>query len=395
MWKKLVCLALCLTLCLTLCALPAGAAGLSEGAMEEKAPMTLPCVSAMLLEPESGQIIFEVNADEKRPVASVVKIMTILLTVEAEEAGRLSLTDPVSISENAAGMGGSQVLLDPGETQTVDALLKSAIVGSANDAVVALAEHIAGSVPLFVDRMNERASQLGMKDTWFVNATGLPAEGQHTTARDVARMAAELVKHPTYFRYSTVWLDEVVHNSGRTTTLTNTNRLIRLYDGCDGIKTGSTKEAGYCMAATAVRGGMRLIAVVLGAPSGSERFDAARQMLDYGFAGYRRYPVAEKGARIRGELPVRGGRADSVALELGEDLTLLLKKGEESLVSLEPSLPEAIDAPVDRGERVGSVDVLLGERLVARLPVVEADEVPGQRFWDGWRRVKQNWFYER
>lgn len=391
MWKKLVCLALCLTLC----ALPAGAAELSEGAMEEKAPMTLPCVSAMLLEPESGQIIFEVNADEKRPVASVVKIMTILLTVEAEEAGRLSLTDPVSISENAAGMGGSQVLLDPGETQTVDTLLKSTIVGSANDAAVALAEHIAGSVPLFVDRMNERASQLGMKDTWFVNATGLPAEGQHTTARDVARMAAELVKHPTYFRYSTVWLDEVVHNSGRTTTLTNTNRLIRLYDGCDGLKTGSTKEAGYCMAATAVRGGMRLIAVVLGAPSGSERFDAAKQMLDYGFAGYRHYPVAEKGARIRGELPVRGGRADSVALELGEDLTLLLKKGEESLVSLEPSLPESIDAPVDRGERVGSVDVLLGERLVARLPVVAADEVPGQSFWDGWRRVKQNWFYER
>ena len=157
MWKKLVCLALCLTLC----ALPAGAAGLSEGAMEEKAPMTLPCVSAMLLEPESGQIIFEVNADEKRPVASVVRIMTILLTVEAEEAGRLSLTDPVSISENAAGMGGSQVLLDPGETQTVDALLKSTIVGSANDAAVALAEHIAGSVPLFVDRMNERASRAG------------------------------------------------------------------------------------------------------------------------------------------------------------------------------------------------------------------------------------------
>lgn len=391
MWKKLVCLALCLTLC----ALPAGAAGLSEGTMEEKAPMTLPCVSAMLLEPESGQIIFEVNADEKRPVASVVKIMTILLTVEAEEAGRLSLTDPVSISENAAGMGGSQVLLDPGETQTVDTLLKSTIVGSANDAAVALAEHIAGSVPLFVDRMNERASQLGMKDTWFVNATGLPAEGQHTTARDVARMAAELVKHPTYFRYSTVWLDEVVHNSGRTTTLTNTNRLIRLYDGCDGLKTGSTKEAGYCMAATAVRGGMRLIAVVLGAPSGSERFDAAKQMLDYGFAGYRHYPVAQKGARIRGELPVRGGSSDSVALELGEDLTLLLKKGEESMVSLEPSLPESIDAPVDKGERVGSVDVLLGERLVARLPVVAADEVPGQSFVDGWRRVKQNWFYER
>lgn len=391
MWKKWACAALCLMLC----ACPARAATLSAGAMEEKAPMNLPCVSAILLEPESGQIIFEANADEKRPVASVVKIMTILLTVEAVEDGRIALSDPVSISENAAGMGGSQVLLDPGETQTVDTLLKSTIVGSANDAAVALGEHLAGSVPLFVDRMNERAAQLGMKDTWFVNATGLPAEGQHTTARDVARMAMELVKHETYFRYSTVWLDEVTHESGRVTTLTNTNRLIRLYDGCDGIKTGSTKEAGYCMAATAVRGGMRLIAVVLGAPTGSERFDAAKEMLSYGFAGYRHYPVAQKGARVRGELPVRGGGRSSVALELGEDLTLLLKKGEEGLVSLQASLPESIDAPVKKGEHVGDVDVRLGERLVARLPILAADEAPLQRFSDGWRRVKQNWFYER
>lgn len=393
MWRRLC--AACAALCMLLCARPACAASLSEGAMVEGVPVTLSCVSALLAEPESGQILFEMNADERRPVASVTKIMTILLALEAVEEGRIALDDPVAISENAAGMGGSQVLLDPGERQTVDVLLKSTIVGSANDAAVALAEHIAGSAALFVDRMNERAEQLGMKDTRFVNATGLPAEGQYTTARDVARMSMELIRHETYFRYSGVWLDEVIHNSGRATTLTNTNRLIRLYDGCDGIKTGSTKEAGYCMAATAVRGGMRLIAVVLGAPSGSERFEAARQMMDFGFAGYRRYPVAQKGARIRGELPVRGGSAQSVPLELDGDLTLLLEKGEESQVSLSPNLPEWVDAPVRRGDRVGSVDVLLGERLLACLPVAAAQDVPRQSLWDGWRRVKQNWMYER
>lgn len=393
MWRRLC--AACAALCMLLCARPACAASLSEGAMVEGVPVTLSCVSALLAEPESGQVLFEMNADERRPVASVTKIMTILLALEAVEEGRIALDDPVAISEYAAGMGGSQVLLDPGERQTVDVLLKSTIVGSANDAAVALAEHIAGSAALFVDRMNERAEQLGMKDTRFVNATGLPAEGQYTTARDVARMSMELIRHETYFRYSGVWLDEVIHNSGRATTLTNTNRLIRLYDGCDGIKTGSTKEAGYCMAATAVRGGMRLIAVVLGAPSGSERFEAARQMMDFGFAGYRRYPVAQKGARIRGELPVRGGSAQSVPLELDGDLTLLLEKGEESQVSLSPNLPEWADAPVRRGDRVGSVDVLLGERLLARLPVAAAQDVPRQSLWDCWRRVKQNWMYER
>lgn len=393
MWKKLC--ALWLGLCMTLCAGGAGAVGLSEGPLEEQAPMELPCVSALLVEPESGQIIFEMNADERRPVASVTKIMTILLTLEALDEGRLALGDEVTVSENAAGMGGSQVLLDAGEKQTVDTLLKSTIVGSANDAAVALAEHIAGSVPLFVDKMNDRAQELGMKDTRFVNATGLPAEDQYTTARDVARMAVELTRHETYFQYSRVWLDEVVHNSGRTTTLTNTNRLIRLYDGCDGLKTGSTREAGYCVAATAVRAGMRLIAVVLGAGGSSERFEAARQMLDYGFAGYRHYPVAQKGARVRGSLPVRGGSAEGVGLELGEELTLLLSKGQESQVELTPSLPEAIDAPVERGQQVGVVEVRLGERVVARLPVQAAESVARQGFWDGWRRVRANWFYER
>lgn len=372
----------------------ARAGSLSAASMEERAPFEMNCASALLVEPDSGQIVFEKNADEKRAVASVTKIMSILLTVEAIENGRIALTDQVVISANAAGMGGSQVLLDAGETQTVDILLKSMIVGSANDATVALAEHIAGSVQVFVDRMNQRASELGMENTHFVNTTGLPAEGHYTTARDVARMAIELAGHELYYRYSTIWLDEVVHESGRSTSLTNTNRLIRLYEGCDGIKTGSTNEAGYCMAATAKRGEMRLIAVVLGADTGKERFNIASEMLDYGFANYRRYPVTEKGARVRGGLPVTGGSSDEVPLMIAEDLTLLLKRGEEEKVKLQANLPEAAAAPINAGDAIGYVDVLLGERVVGQVRVVAAESVGRQSFRDGFLKMLRNWCFQ-
>ncbi len=390
MAKRWLCAVMAL---LVLFASGTGARALSVGALEEGAPMDLNCASALLMESESGQIIFEINADERRPVASVTKIMSILLTIEALEAKRIQLTDRLMISANAAGMGGSQVLLDAGETQTVDVLLKSMIVGSANDATVALAEYIAGSVPLFVDKMNERAKELGMNDTHFVNTTGLPAENHYTTARDVARMAAELAEHELYYNYSTIWLDEVVHESGRKTSLTNTNRLIRLYDGCDGLKTGSTNEAGYCMAATAKRGEMRLIAVVLGADTGKERFEIASEMMDYGFANYRMYPVSERGAKVRGQLPVNGGSEETVGLELDEDLTLLLRKGDESQIRLQANLPTYLTAPVKRGMQVGYVDVLLGERVVAQVRVAASDDVRRQSFLDGLRRVLSLWCF--
>ena len=371
----------------------AQADSLSIGPVEDAPPIGLDCVSALLVEKDSGQIIFEKNADERRAVASVTKIMSILLTIEAVEEGRIALEDSVVVSANAAGMGGSQVLLDAGETQTVDVLLKSMIVGSANDATVAMAEHIAGSVQVFVDRMNARARELNMGDTHFVNTTGLPADGHYTTARDVARMAMELVKHDLYYRYSTVWLDEVVHESGRSTSLTNTNRLIRLYEGCDGVKTGSTNEAGYCMAATAKRGDMRLIAVVLGADTGKERFNIASEMMDYGFANYRRYPVTERGARVRGQLKVTGGSSDALALELANDLTLLIRRGEEEEVRLEANLPEYAVAPVEKGELIGSVDVLLGDRVVGRAHVVAAESIGRRRFIDGLLRVLDLWCF--
>ena len=364
---------------------------LSEAPLLEAPPMNLNCAAALLLEPESGQILFEMNADAPRAVASVTKVMTILLTLEAIEQGRISVDQSVAISEKASGMGGSQVLLDTGEVQTVDGLLKSMIVGSANDASVALAELMYGSQELCVDQMNARAAELGMAHTHFVNCTGLPAEGQHTTARDVARMTMAMLRHELYFHYSGIWLDEVDHGDGRVTQLTNTNKLIRLYDGCDGGKTGSTDEAGYCIAATARRGDMRLIAVVLGAPSGSERFDLAAKMFDYGFANYRLYPVAQRGTKIKGTLPVDGGRPDGVSLILDGDLTLLVTKGSEQDVSLVPELPERVEAPVEVGDLIGYVRVEQGGRMLAKLPVVAASASEIKGFDGNLKKLLRHW----
>ncbi len=346
---------------------------LSQAPLLETPPMNLNCAAALLLEPESGQILFEMNADAARPVASVTKVMTILLTLEAIEQGRISPEQRVTISESASGMGGSQVLLDTGEVQTVEILLKSMIVGSANDASVALAELMYGSEALCVDKMNARAAELGMANTQFVNCTGLPAEGQHTSARDVARMTMAMLR------------------DGRVTQLTNTNKLIRLYDGCDGGKTGSTDEALYCISATARRGGMRLIAVVLGAPSGSERFEIASEMFDYGFANYRLYPVAQKGTKIKGTLPVQGGRPDSVSLILDGDLTLLVTKGSEQDISLVPELPERVEAPVAVGDLIGYVRVEQNGRTLAKLPMVAASASEIKGFDGNLKKLLRHW----
>lgn len=359
--------------------------------LEPQAPINIECEAALLMQPDSGQVIFERNADAARPVASVVKVMTILLVCEAVEDGRVNLDDVVTISKQAEGMGGSQVLLDVGEQQTLSTLLKCVIVASANDASVALAEHVYGSEQLFVQKMNDRARALGTTNTRFVNCTGLPASGQYTTARDVALMSAELVKHELYFQYSTVWLENLDHGDGRITQLTNTNRLVRLYDGCDGLKTGSTQEAGYCMSATAERGDMRLVAVVLGAKTGKSRFDIAGRMMDHGFANYRTYPVAQKGARVRGMLPVVAGEKEGVKLALDEDFTLLIQKGEESGITLTPRLPESVRAPVRVGQRVGSVDVIKDGRVVGQVAVAAAEAVNAQNYWDAVRRVLGSW----
>ena len=359
--------------------LPRAAAAQADAPMEESPPITLGSPSCILTEAGTGRVIFEKNADERRPVASVTKIMTILLTLEAIDEGRVDADDSVLVSPRASGMGGSQVFLDANRSYRLSDLLKSVIVASANDAAVALAEHLCGAEEAFVRRMNERAAELGLTNTHYVNCTGLPAEGHYTTARDVARLSAQLDRHPLYYMFSTIWMDELRHSSGRVTQLTNTNRLVRFYPGCDGYKTGSTNEARYCMSATAKKDGMRLIAVVLGAQAGQTRFDEARAMLEYGFSNYQIVTPVREGEQLGMDVPVKLGAEDSVSAVSGGTCSLLVRRGNTADISLEVALVERVSAPVRVGNVLGEIRVKQGDAVVATLPALAGRtvELPG------------------
>ena len=343
--------------------------------LEAGTPFIVTSPSVILTEASTGQVIFEKNADERRPAASVTKVMTILLTLEAVDSGQVSLKDSVTASPRAQSMGGSQAFLDAGGTYTVGDLLKSVIVASANDSAVALAEHLCGSEEAFVRRMNERAQELGLENTHYVNCTGLPAQGHYTSARDIAVLSAQLDRHPQYYSYSTIWMDEIAHKGGRVTQLTNTNRLIRFYPGCDGYKTGSTNEARYCISATAKKDGMRLIAVVLGADASQTRFDEARAMLEYGFSAYRLYTPISAGDDLGMSVPVRLGSRDSVQTAAGGTVSLLVRKGEEAEYTLEAALAARADAPVLRGDMLGEIRVRCGGKTVMTVPAVASQTV--------------------
>lgn len=361
--------------------------------LESDVPFELSCASALLLEASTGREIFALNADERRPVASVNKLMPILLVLEALESDRCALDDMVTVSRRAEGMGGSQALLDAGASYEFGELFKSVIVGSANDSTVALGEYLYGSEEGMVAAMNRRAAELGMNDTCFVNSTGLPAQGHYTTARDIARLSREVIAHEAYFDYSTIWLDELKHPSGRITQLTNTNRLTRLYDGCDGIKTGSTNEAGFCMSASAKRGDMRLIAVVLGAPSSKERFADASALLDHGFANYSMHTAARRGDIVERGFPVIGGDPQRVDIVLDGDCVTLIERGGAADIRLERTLPDVLNAPLSAGQVVGSVRVMLGERVLREIDAVVAQDVSVRGLGEGVRRVLRLWFY--
>ena len=358
---------------------PAAAHAQSDSPLEAGTPFSITSPSVILTDAKTGQTIFEKNADARRPVASVTKVMTILLTLEAIDEGRMSLQDQVTVSEYATSMGGSQVFLDAHKRYPVRDLLKSVIVASANDAAVALAEHMDGTHESFVRRMNERAEQLGLENTHYVNCTGLPAQGHYTTARDVASLSAQLDQHPLYYEFSTIWLDEIMHPGGRKTQLTNTNRLVRFYPGCDGYKTGSTNEARYCISATAEKNGLRLIAVVLGADAGQTRFDEARSMLEYGFSAYQRFSPVKEGDILGMQVPVRLGGSDSVTAVSGAGCDMLIKKGTQNEVSLEVSLIGSAQAPVKKGDVLGEIRVMQQGEIVQRIPAVagETVELPG------------------
>jgi len=378
--RLLVCL---LCVCLPLAALAAP--------LEEGTPMTLTAPSAILLEADTGTVIFEKNADERRPVASITKLMTLLLTLEKLDEGSVTLEDKITVSPAAAGQPGSQAFLDAYAVYPLKDILKATIIASANDGAVALAEYLAGSEDGFAAQMNQKAEELGLENTHYVNCTGLPADGQYTCARDVAAISREVVKHPAYFTYSSTWLDSLTHPSGRVTDLTNTNRLVRFYKDCDGLKTGSTNEAKYCLSATAERNGMRLIAVVLGVPNSQTRFDEARAMMDYGFANYHRVQVAQKGDLVGAQVPVKLGARDAVDAALDSGLSLLLRNGQQSQLSFETHLPEFLTAPVEAGEPLGTVRVLLAGRPIAELPAVAAQSVRLPGLLEGFFRLLENW----
>ena len=359
--------------------------------LEGEPPITLTAPSAILLEAENGAVIFEKNADERRPVASVTKLMTLLLLFERLDAGEVGMEDKITVSPNAAAQPGSQALLDAHATYPLRDLLKSTVIASGNDSAVALAEYVAGTEEAFVALMNERAAEMGLDNTHYVNCTGLPIQGQYTSARDVARISCEMARHPDYFSLSSVWLDTLTHPSGRTTDLTNTNRLVRFYRDCDGFKTGSTNEAKYCLSATAERGGLRLIAVVLGVPKSQTRFDEARAMMDYGFANYARVQVAQAGDLLGRRVKVSMGARDEVDAALGKGLSMLLKNGQQSRLSFEAALPEALNAPVRAGQEIGEVRLLLDGRTIATLPAVAAQDVRLPGILEGFVRLMENW----
>ena len=359
--------------------------------LEAECPLKLTAPAAVLMEAETGAVIFEKNGDQRRPAASVTKLMTLLLVLDKIEQGEISLKDPVAVSKYAAGQTGSEAFLDAYAVYPLEDLLRSTVIASANDSAVALAEYTAGSEERFAALMNEKAKVLGLENTHYINCTGLPAEGQYTSAMDVAKLSAAVCRYPLYFQYSSIWMDTLTHPSGRKTDLTNTNRLVRFYQDCDGLKTGSTQEAKYCLTATANRNGTRLIAVVLGVPNSQTRFDEARAMLDYGFTAYRRVTVAQKGDLIGERVTVRMGAQEEAEVALGEGLSMLLKTGQEKELSYVAELPESLDAPVKQGEKIGTIRILLNGQAVALLPAVAARDIRLPGWMEGFARIFENW----
>ena len=337
-----------------------------------KPQLDIPCRNAILISIDTGDILYEKEPDAEVPMASITKIMTLLLTLEAVEAGKISMTDIVPISEHAFNMGGSQIWLEPGEQFTLDELIKAICVCSANDAAVAVAEFVGGSEPVFTEMMNARAAELGMTHTRFVNACGLDAEGHYSSARDVAAMSLALLRHPKILEYSGIWMDTL---RGGETQLTNTNKMLKSYAGITGLKTGTTNGAGVCISASAVRDGMGLLAVVLGSPSSKERFASATAMLDYGFATFEAGAFPQIAGRAD-TLRVTGGVEQQVALDYTVPEKMLLKKGEGQTLTAAVVLPEKLDAPVAAGTQVASVTLKAGEEILGEYPVTTRSEVP-------------------
>ena len=368
----------------------APAQGAFLAAAGQGADLSLPCRAAILVDQATGTVLYEKNADQPMPIASITKVMTLLLTFEAVHAGKFSLSSPVPVSAHAAGMGGSQIWLEPGEQFTLDEMLRAICVSSANDAAVAVAELVGGSEGAFVALMNAKAAQLGMSGTTFKNACGLDTEGHLSTARDVAVMSrAILTECPEVLHYSGIWTDTL---RGGETMLVNTNKLLRRYDGITGLKTGTTGGAGVCISASASRDGLDLIAVVLGSNSSAERFEAATALLDYGFANYEAAQLPDLSQRPL-RLAVDGGAAADVPLDYSAlPGRLLVPRGGAEGLAAAVELPGSCSAPLKMGEEVGAVTVTSGGQTVGRWPVRAAADAPRMDFAAALRLLCESFF---
>ena len=337
--------------------------------------------SAILMDAATGTILYEKNAHEKLAPASVTKVMTLLLVMEALESGRISWGDTVTASDHAAGKGGSQVYLEPGEQMGMEEMLKSVVVSSANDCATALAEHIAGSEAAFVEMMNARAAELNLTDTHFVNCTGLddePSAAEHlTSAHDIAVMSRELLKHDDIRKYTTIWMDTV---RGGKFGLSNTNKLVRFYEGTTGLKTGYTSAAGHCLSASAKRDGIELIAVVLHCASSTDRFQSAKALLDYGFANYAL--ISAEPPEELSPIRVRLGTQNALTPVLQQSAPILIDKAVQAQVTKTVVLEPELEAPVEAGQQVGTMTVAAGDKTLAEIPIVAAESIPRLTLWD-------------
>ncbi len=378
-----------ITICCVLCICIIPLSGITQGEFA-KADEAYTAKSIILVDYNSGEVLKEDNADEKLPIASMVKMMTLLLTFEEMDKGNLALDTKITTTENASGMGGSQVFIDPYVTYTAEQMIKSVIMASANDASVALAEHISGSEDTFVKKMNERAKALGMTNTLYANCTGLPEPEQYSSARDVSILMKELLRHDIYFNYSTIWMDELIHPSGRKTELVNTNKLTRYYKGCDAGKTGSTSEAGYCLCASAKRDDMRLISVVIGSKTGQDRFNESASLFNYGFANFENKNIISSTTPL-GKIEVKRAKINEIEYYAEKPFYGLCKKGETDAFKTEIELDDSISAPIKAGEKIGTITVIKDGQVKEEIAIVVKEDVKVLSYGESIKKIASNW----